>query len=229
MEIHRCFLLSYVKYGDHDAIMHCFSEENGYQSFFAKGLYTARNKKKPYLFPLNLLLISVPKKHAEQQIVRLSKIEVAPEFTEYGNVATNSVLFFIADFLNQVLREESTNAVLFKEIQQAHREIRGGNVDAYLAFLFSFLRISGVAPLESAGFFLNPETGLFENGRSHPDFDEQNSGIWQRYIKSENPYSIKLPREQRQSFLDSIMRYCQYHITGFQIPRSLAVVREIFE
>jgi DNA repair protein RecO (recombination protein O) len=54
-----CFLLSYLKYGDNDAFLHCFSAEEGYQSFFVKGIYSAKNKKKPYLFPLNLLRVSV--------------------------------------------------------------------------------------------------------------------------------------------------------------------------
>ena len=51
------FLLSYTKYGDHDAVLHCFCRENGFESFFAKGIYATKNKKKAFLFPLNELLV----------------------------------------------------------------------------------------------------------------------------------------------------------------------------
>lgn len=51
------FLLSYTKYGDHDAVLHCFCRENGFESFFAKGIYAPKNKKKAFLFPLNELLV----------------------------------------------------------------------------------------------------------------------------------------------------------------------------
>ena len=42
------FLLSYTKYGDHDAVLHCFCRENGFASFFAKGIYAPKNKKKAF-------------------------------------------------------------------------------------------------------------------------------------------------------------------------------------
>ena len=55
------FLLSYTKYGDHDAVLHCFCRENGFESFFAKGIYAPKNKKKAFLFPLNELSIGSEK------------------------------------------------------------------------------------------------------------------------------------------------------------------------
>jgi DNA repair protein RecO (recombination protein O) len=48
------FLLSYLKYGENDAILHCFTEEEGFQSYFLKGIYR-KKKKKALLLPLNKL------------------------------------------------------------------------------------------------------------------------------------------------------------------------------
>ena len=45
----RGILLSYIKYGDNDAILHCFTENAGFQSFFMRGIYSPKNKKKAYL------------------------------------------------------------------------------------------------------------------------------------------------------------------------------------
>ena len=52
------FLLSYFKYGENDAVLHCFTLENGFQSFFLKGVYSAKNKKKAYLAPLTYTIIA---------------------------------------------------------------------------------------------------------------------------------------------------------------------------
>ena len=76
MQNQTCFLLSYVRYGDNDAVLHCFSKEAGFQSFFAKGLYSARNKKKAYLFPLNHINIMVAPKRIASGIPNVSKIEM---------------------------------------------------------------------------------------------------------------------------------------------------------
>jgi DNA repair protein RecO (recombination protein O) len=229
MQTQNCFLLSYIKYGDNDAILHCFSLYKGYQSFFAKGIYTAKNKKKPYLFPLNLLSITISKAVAENQIARISKIELAPGHYDFEEVTMNSILFFTADFLHQVLREEGKNQIIFSEIESIRKEISIQNYDAYLVFIFKFLVISGVAPLYENKKFLNPETGLFENEISHSFFDEDISYLWKQFLTTTDGYQIRLKRRDRSSFLDSLMIYCQFHLTGFYIPNSLAVVRQIFE
>lgn len=229
MHTQNCFLLSYLKYGDNDAILHCFSLDNGFQSFFAKGIYAAKNKKKPYLFPLNLLSITISKAVSENQIARISKIELAPDHYDFEEVTMNSILFFTADFLHQVLRQEGKNQIIFNEIETIRKEISIQNYDAYLVFIFKFLSISGVAPLYEDKKFLNPETGLFENEISHSFFNEKISHLWKQFLITPNGYQIRLKRNDRSLFLDSLMIYCQFHLTGFYIPNSLAVVRQIFE
>lgn len=229
MHTQNCFLLSYLKYGDNDAILHCYSSDNGFQSFFAKGIYAAKNKKKPYLFPLNLLSITISKAVVENQIARISKIELAPDHYDFEEVTMNAILFFTADFLHQVLREEGKNEIIFNEIDAIRKEISIQNYDAYLVFIFRFLSISGVAPLYENKKFLNPESGLFENEISHSFFNEDISNLWKQFLITPDGYHIRLKRNERSSFLDSLMIYCQFHLTGFYIPNSLSVVRQIFE
>lgn len=48
MDKNTGFLLSYIKYGDYDAILHCYTLESGFQSFFMRGIYSAKNKRKPF-------------------------------------------------------------------------------------------------------------------------------------------------------------------------------------
>ncbi|AYO57220.1 hypothetical protein CO230_03195 [Chryseobacterium sp. 6424] len=50
MYLQTCYLLSYIRYGDHDAVLHCFSKDAGYQSFFAKGSIHLKTRKKPTFF-----------------------------------------------------------------------------------------------------------------------------------------------------------------------------------
>ncbi len=229
MQTQSCFLLSYLKYGDNDAVLHCFSAESGFISFFAKGIYAAKNKKKPYLSPLNLLNITTSKGSSEHRITRISKIELPSDYFDFDEVVMNSLLFFSADFLHQVLRGESRNEVIFNEIQMLRTEIHVRNYDAYLVFIFKFLAISGVAPLSEDKKYLNPESGLFEDDISHASFSEAISDLWKRFLNTADGYEITLKRDDRSLFLDSLMIYCQFHITGFYTPNSLAVVRQIFE
>ncbi|QDP86017.1 DNA repair protein RecO [Chryseobacterium sp. SNU WT5] len=229
METQSCFLLSYLKYGDYDAILHCFTKENGFQSFFAKGIYTAKNKKKPYLYPLSLLQITTSKASNSGGISRISKMELDSDSYDFSEISMTAILFFIADFLHQVLREESANIVMFDEINSLKREISLGNSDAYLSFIFRFLKLSGLAPLNGDGKYLNPESGIFENEISHRIFNQEISDLWKTLLTISSIYSLDLKRNQRNTFLDSLIIYCQFHLDSFYTPNSLAVVRQIFD
>jgi DNA repair protein RecO (recombination protein O) len=226
MQNQTCFLLSYIKYGDYDAFLHCFSAETGYQSFFVKGIYTARNKKKPYLFPLNLLTISLRKSGKTSMV---SKLELAADAHDLNDVKINSILFFVADFLQQILREEGQNTAAFSEITRFHEEIKNNNLDAFVVLIFNFITITGVAPLISNNKFLDPESGTFSAAIAHPVFTQDISGIWSDYLTVDHPYSIRLKRAERNDFLDSMMVYYHLHFSGFYTPHSLDVLRQIFE
>ena len=53
--------------------------------------------------------------------------------------------------------------------------------------------------------------------------------LWKIFLNRSDGYEIRLNRNDRSSFLDSLMIYCQFHLSGFYTPNSLAVVRQIFE
>jgi len=224
-----CFLLSYVKYGDNDAVLQCFSADGGYQSFFAKGIYSSKNRKKPYLFPLNLLNITVSKSRSQKSIIAISKIELATGFYDFNDVKINSILFFSADFLHQILKEEHQNQLAFNEIQSFKNEIIRNNHDSHLSLIFQFLKIAGIAPLLNLEKYLNPESGTFTTEVSHPLFTEDISQLWKNFLTAPDTYGIRLRRSQRNAFLDSLMIYYHLHFTGFYTPNSLTVLRQIYE
>ncbi|MCD9856137.1 DNA repair protein RecO [Epilithonimonas sp. JDS] len=220
------FLLSYTKYGDHDAVLHCFCRENGFESFFAKGIYAPKNKKKAFLFPLNeLLLYTSDKKKSIQNVQKIEQKNV--DFFS-SDIRKNSILFFVSDLLNQVLRNENQNVGIYSEISIFLSQLQIDNFQSHLIFIFRLLKQQGLQPLFSDKTYLNPETGNFEDIEMHHFFDKTISDIWKDLITSQDPYSIKLSRSEKQNFLDSILVYFHYHFTDFREPRSLEIIKEIF-
>jgi DNA repair protein RecO (recombination protein O) len=220
------FLLSYTKYGDHDAVLHCFCRDNGFESFFAKGIYAPKNKKKAFLFPLNELLLYTSDK--KKNIQNIQKIEQKNIELFSSDIRKSSILFFISDLLNQVLRNENQNVGIYSEISIFLSQLQIDNFQSHLIFIFRLLKQQGLQPLFSDKIFLNPETGNFEDREVHHFFSMEVSAIWKNLITSQDPYSIKLSRFEKQDFLDSILVYFHYHFTDFREPRSLEIIKEIF-
>lgn len=229
MQNQTCFLLSYLKYGDNDAILHCFSQELGYQSFFVRGIYAPKNKKKAYLFPLNLINITVLQRKNSTALQTISKIEKAEGFYDFNDVKSNTILFFVSDFLQQVLKNESRNDEFFQEIEKFLAELHAENFNSYIAIIFRILSFQGISPLLGEKVFLDAETGNFLDVQTHLSFNETTSQVWKNYISAEDPYKIKLKRNLRNQILESLILYYRVHFDGFFEPRSLAIIQEIFE
>ena len=222
------FLLSYIKYGENDAVLHCFTEDDGFQSYFLKGIYAKRNKKKALLLPLSKLNLSLnPLKGNGIQTV--SKFELVKSNEIYTDIRCNSVVFFVSDFLNQNLRHENKNHNIFLCLEEFIDELESQNYQSHLIFLIKILKIQGVSPLINEGNYLDPETGTFSSHLTHQLFSEEISTIWKALVSVENPYQIKIRSSFRKDFLDSILVYYHYHITDFKIPASLEVIQQIFE
>lgn len=222
------FLLSYIKYGENDAVLHCFTEEDGFQTYFLKGIYSKKNKKKAFLLPLNKLNFSVSagKSSGIQTISRFEIVEINDVYTD---IKANTVIFFIADFLNQILRNENKNQIIFHTIEEFILELSRQNYRSHLILLIKILKIQGVAPLLGEGNYLDPETGTFSNVGTHHFFDSENSLLWKLILSAEDPYEIKIPQVLRKTFLDSLLIYYHYHITDFKTPNSLEIIQQIFE
>lgn len=135
------FLLSYTKYGDHDAVLHCFCKENGFESFFAKGIYAPKNKKKAFLFPLNQLFFQTSDR--KKNMRNILKIEQKNTNLFSSDIRKNSILFFVSDLLNQVLRNESQNQNIFYEITNFLYELQTENFQSHLVFIFQLLKHQG--------------------------------------------------------------------------------------
>lgn len=222
------FLLSYIKYGENDAVLHCFTEEDGFQSYFLKGIYSKKNKKKAFLLPLNKLnfSISAGKSSGIQTVSRFEIVEINDVYTD---IKANTVIFFIADFLNQILRNENKNQIIFHTIDEFILELSRQNYRSHLILLIKILKIQGVAPLLGEGNYLDPETGTFSDVGTHHFFDIDNSLLWKLLLSAEDPYEIKIPQILRKKFLDSLLIYYHYHITDFKTPNSLEIIQQIFE
>ncbi|MGC4129079.1 MAG: recombination protein O N-terminal domain-containing protein [Bergeyella sp.] len=223
----RCFLLSSLKYGDYDAILHCYSAENGYQSYFVKNIHTPRSKKKAYLFPMNELEISVsPSKAGKMPTV--SGIELLKSGYDIQNQYANTILMFASDFLNQVLREENGNPKLYSLLAEFRENIMKTDMNAHLKLVFSILRWNGFLPLVSSGEFLNPETGEFGTQKYHEIFDERISGVWKFFLNNQKD-NAELKRADRSRFLDSLLMYYKIHFSGFKIPESYGILKQVYE
>lgn len=227
METVHCYILSYIKYKDNDAIIRGFTLEYGFRSFYIRGIYASRNKKKAYLSPLSPLQLTVQKHIKGGDLALVSKIEPIGKYEETSGIGILSLSFFIADFLNQVLKHEGENPMLYMKIEKLREQIANRNFQSHLFFLIEYLKFCGLAPWLSEGVYLNPEKGKFVQGKENSCFSKTISSSWKQILSEHDPYSLIIPMEQRRALLESILYYYKLHYPEFSIPKSLDVLYEV--
>lgn len=224
----RGFLLSYIKYGDNDVILHCFTENSGFQSFFVRGIYSAKNKKKAYLSPLNELNFIITNAHKKSNIQSISKIEKVDVLDDYQDVRASAIVFFMSEFLHNVLKAEVQQPQVYEMIKTFLHQVKNRNYQAHFCFLVEYLKVQGVAPLYGEEEFLDPESGCFAEGRVHHLFYKEISEHWKKLITEAQIYEVKLKNTLKEDFLDSVLVYYHCHFPNFKIPKSLEVLKEVF-
>ncbi len=227
MNLHTCYILSSIKYGDRDAVVKAYSVQTGFQSYFVKGAFGSKSKYKSYIFPFNEVEITV-KNEKPDQILPVTKIELIHSSYDDANVLKSSVLLFCSDFLSHILRTENASVEVYAEITMFLSRMEQNPSDAHLYLLFHMLRYNGLLPLVSNGTYLNPEVGEFTNDSSGYAISEPTSLLWKKMIQEENSTSMVFTREQRTAFLESMIQYYQIHFSNFKIPKSYQVLKDLF-
>ena len=222
------FLLSYLKYGDNDAVLHCYTKESGFQSFFVKGIYSSKNKKKAFLSPMNELSFTVLNHNSHSDLLRATKIEMVEVESYFQDVRYNTVIFFVSEFLNQILKNEGKNDSMYIEILKFKDNLKKSNFYAHYFFLIEILEILGLAPLISENKFLNLEKGVFQDDISPEIINEEVSILWKK-ILDDKAIDLEMNKLTKKKLLDSILLYYNYHFPDFRYPKSLEIINQIFE
>lgn len=220
---YKGFLLRTIKYGDHNAIINIYTDNVGSKSFYIRGLYSAKSKKKSFLEPLNEVAIQVEEAANNQSLPLVKSFQLCQTPIE-KNIKNNTVIFFIAELLYTVLKKEQQNQDIYKEVHVLLEELKNKNNSAHIYFCFHLMKHLGFSPLPSNNKFLEIESGTFKDFTTLHTFDEEISGIWRDILNAKSTGLFN-----KNKLLDSLMVYYTYHMPEFKIPDSLEIVREILE
>ncbi|NAW50149.1 DNA recombination protein RecO [Elizabethkingia argentiflava] len=220
------FLISYLKYGDTDAVLHIYTYSEGYKSYFLKGIYAKKNKKKALLHLLVEISFFISPSKASK-LPSISHLQIQGDFPE-ENIKTSALQFFTADMLSGILRNEGQNMQIYGKIYDFLNEIKDENLSAHIHFFILLTQDLGIKPLFlKDALYLNPHQGVFEMRASHHVFDEKISSCWRQIL--EKGYRVKLDTETKRKLLESILVYYSLHLPDFKHPVSLDVLQQIWQ
>lgn len=231
----KALVLSALKYQEKSLIVKCFTQEKGLQSFFVRNAF-AKGKgaqKIAYFQPLTLLEIEVQFK-GKGGLEYFKEVKLAyPYQTITYDFSKNSIAIFVAEILQNAIKEEEANEGFFSFLEAALQWLDTHNEVAnfHLILLVEMTKYLGFYPdisqIEKP--FFNSLAGGFTEKYEMGCLELQQSFLLKRllqhsFTKEQRIFSGK----ERQELLDLLMRYYQYHLADFREPNSLDVLKEVF-
>ena len=232
----KAIVLSSLKYGDTSLIIRCYTQDFGLKSFIAKGVFSKKKRNTSLYFPLAEIDLSFQPKSNEQQLVFLKSAQTAYYYESlHFHPIKSAIVFFLAEILNLVLKEEADNPELYFYIENSLKEFdqkKDDFADFHLVFLIQLSYFLGFYPnLEIDGNLFDLENGFFTNSNSSINMLKADETVLFKKLlelhfseDSKNTFN----QSQRSLLLEIIVKYYQIHTNNFKKPKSLQVLHELF-
>jgi DNA repair protein RecO (recombination protein O) len=232
----KAIVLTSLKYGEADLIVKCLTEE-GMKSYLLRSILKAKSKKlKPgYFQPLSQIDISAVHNN-KGNLNSIREVRVAHMYqTIASNIYKQSIALFLAEVLANALREEERNPTMFSYIQTSLIWLDENKdfTNFHLVFLVGLTKYLGIAPdvkNKTANYF-DLEEGYFTDIKPVRNYVAGQELILFRLLigtKFDDMLGLKWSSGDRQAMLEVLLMYFEFHLPGFKKPRSLKVLKEVF-
>lgn len=213
-------VLGYIPYGETSIIVRIYTSKYGYRSFIVNSIRSARSKQsiayfQPFTF-LDLVIYINP----NRDLQRISEYKTIN--SDYSvDIKKQTVLLFLAEVVDKLLRGEEENALLFSFIKESIFIFKSEDYQPnfHVQFLLKLTPYIGLAVLTGKS--------IYENMDQISDHGEIESYL-QSLIETDFGIQIEVNGEIRNQALEVIIQYLQHHLDGFGKVQSLKVLAQIF-
>ena len=232
----KAIVISSLKYQEKSLIVKCFTLSDGLKSYFVRDAFSSRksNQKIAYFQPLTILEIEAVHKN-KGTLENFKEIKIAlPFHSIHSDVVKSTIVMFVSEILNTSIQEEEKNEALFNFLETAmnwldnHNEIS----NFHLILLLEITKYLGFYPEISniENKFFEMTEGIFSPFHAISSLTEHETNLFKKLI------GLKFDNDQksfhvieRQMLLKILIDYYSFHLDGFRKPKSLEVLKEVFE
>jgi len=232
----KAIVLTSLKYGEADLIVKCFTQE-GVKTYMLKKILKSKSKKVniAYFQPLTQLkLTAVHNNKGNLNSIREARISYLYQSISV-HIFKQAIALFLAEVLSNALQEEEKNDTLFQFIETAFiwLDNHENTANFHIIFLLSLTKYLGFYPevKEKNAQYFNLSEGYFTNNKPFNNAIFGKKLILFKSIIGINfdvMERLQLHSKSRTIVLDILLEYYELHLPGFKKPKSLNVLKEVF-
>ena len=232
-------ILAIIQYKENNLVVKALSKQEGVKTFFlsrASGKSKKKNRNNYQVFSMLELVSKTNSKSGLPRITESKNLHLLLNIrTEIGK---NAMAFLLAETLSKCIQEEEANPYLYQFVEQqilTLDQCRSSYSNFHLYFISQLTKHLGICPSASnqKNTLFNIKDGEFTAYKPpHSHYlNVQESLLFERFLFEpwEQIQTIKLSGKKRSYLLGEILKYYQYHVPGFELPKSLEILNEVFQ
>ena len=235
----RGIVLHTIKYGESSLVAYLLTDLYGRMNYMVQGVYSSRGRgnKAALLQPMFLVELEAGvSPHAQMHRIREIR-NLVPLSSLPFDVRKSTISLFMAEVLYRLIRESEPNGAMFDFISDSVIRLdrmEKGVANFHLWFLVQLSAYLGFYPGNefSDGAFFDMRSGLFTPSLPiHAVcMDQENSSLLGHLMdcSADELDELRLSRERRSAFLESILEFFGYHLDAIRTVRSISILREVF-
>jgi len=220
----KAIVLSALRYKDSSLIVSCYTKELGVQSYILHHIYKAKKGKlNPAYFQLLTQLEIQTNYKPNQSLHKITEVKLHHTYVSlHTNIYKSSVSIFIAETLQNILKEEEKNTELYHFLESSllWYDLHDFNANFHLAFLLKLSKYLGIYPDIDT---LHLNFFIYEKDLQKINVLKSLLGIPFDHLNT-----IKINVLFRQDILSEILHYFSVHLSDFKKPKSLKILHDIF-
>ncbi|WP_196887234.1 DNA repair protein RecO [Aureivirga sp. CE67] len=233
----KAIVLQAIKYKDTSLIVKCYTEQFGNQTYLLKGVLSNKKGKikAAYFQPLTILnIVTNPSKKGDMNFIK-EVTDVYHYKNIYISIVKQTIILFLSEVLQMSLKEESEHKELFEYIEHSLKwfDTQDKVANFHILFLFKLTRFLGFFPdlSEKNANYFDLKEGRFTNQFDFECIEGENLTIFKQLegIKFDGISMQYFTNIERQNLLDLLLRFYELHIANFKKPKSLDILKSIFQ
>ncbi len=233
----KAIVLSAIKYGDNSLIVRCYTEKEGTKSYMLRGILSSKKGKLKTAYFQPLTQLKITGNHNNKGALNsIKEVEIINHYKSiFTNITKQSIAFFLSEILVYSIQEEEENSDLYEYLETAFiwLDSHQKTTNFHLLFLLNLTKYLGFYPeTKNSKFdYFDLSEGLF---LQHPPKFHFISGINLTTFKKilginfDELDKIEFNAKSRQQILTTLIQYFELHLSGFRKPKSLDVLKTIF-
>ncbi|SRX52461.1 DNA repair protein RecO [Aequorivita sp. CIP111184] len=233
----KAIVFSAIKYSEADLIVSCFTEVAGIKSYLLRNILKSKKGKlkASYFQPLTQLeIIAEHKNKGTLEYIKEAKV-FQPYQTLHTDIIKSGLVMFLSEMLRNCIREEEANTELYGFLENSLLWLDQNDEVAnfHIFFLLQLSMYLGFYPDATnieAKYFNIMEGNFQAVNTNNYCLEGQQIENFKNFFTVDFEFinKIKLSKNERQNLLELVLSYYSFHVQGYQKPKSLAVLNQLF-